>query len=74
VKGRRITTRINVPIRKGQVWLTISDVDGTDALIHGVFTTKTLEEQCARILRKWYKERNVSVGGWTINQPLTISD
>jgi hypothetical protein len=58
-----------------RVWLTTSDFEDADTLIHGVFTTEEAARNCALAVEKRYPRRNVDFGEWGMNEAyVTIGD
>ena len=64
-----------VDLVDGLVWLTISDLNGEDAVVHGVFSSKEYAERCAADVGEKYPKRAVSAGQWKMNEAwVSISD
>ena len=64
-----------VDLVDGAVWLTISDLNGEDAVVHGVFSSNEYAERCAVGVRESYPSRAVHVGQWKMNEAwVSISD
>jgi hypothetical protein len=51
----------------GSVWLTISDFEGGDTVVHGVFTSKENAEGCAAEVKRRYPRRDAYAGEWQMN-------
>lgn len=51
-----------VDLVDGMVWLTISDLNGEDTVVHGVFSSKEYAERCAAEVGESYPKRAVSAG------------
>jgi hypothetical protein len=66
---------MRVGLEDGKVWLTISDFDERDVVVHGVFTSEAYAKRCAKEVRKNYPTRKVYTGEWKMNEAWTyISD
>jgi hypothetical protein len=70
VSGKTIVSSPN-----GEVWLTFSDLNEKDVVVHGVFTLEEYADKCAEEVRKTYPKRSVSTGSWRINEAwIDLSD
>jgi hypothetical protein len=57
-----------VDLPGGLVWLTISDFNDADTVVHGVFMSKDYADRCASEVREIHPERDLYVGSWKINE------
>jgi hypothetical protein len=71
----------NVPVKtiistpEGEVWLTSSDMNDEDVVVHGAFTSKEYADRCAKDVQKAYPKRRVLTAAWKINEAwIDLSD